>query len=603
MVATTAGGPSLATKPRPLYLETPGGAVFGVFHEPSAVAEEGLPAVLFCAPWGWNETVSYHSRRTWAQSLAASGHPVLRFDLPAVGDSAGKPDQLGLVSSWVAAIAAAAERLAELAPGREIAVLGMELGGLLSLEAARQGAPIDALALWAVPKDGRGFVRTVKAFSRMQRWGGEPDGGSPLPEGWIEAAGFVLSAETASALGGLRPTAEDQPARLARVLVLGRDEIAPEAALVEHLGSAGAVVQADQGLGWDDLVLHPGYTVPPPGTMARLATWLAEGRREGVGACGSPPEVAENEFEGDAPWREEVLHDLPPQTFAILVTPPERSEDPGEEVVVFLNAGAVRHIGPNRVWVDSTRELVRRGVTSVRVDLAGIGETDGDSARFAEDAGFYEPAFGKQVRAILDSLERAGVGRRFVVLGLCSGGYWSFRAGLEDPRVVKTILLNPGALRWRDSLVMEQHGKGLELLVQPRLWGKLLRGGFSLRQMQAFLHLAYRRLVQRIRALSLRVRAADSGAPIERLPGVEADLDALRDAGVAAVLAFSQSEMTEDELRRFGILDDLARWPNLRAVDLPGVDHALASTSAQAAARKLILEEVAGKAETAASSS
>lgn len=581
------------------YIDVPGGAIFGVYHAPGDAAPTGLPAVLFCSPWGWNETVSYHSRRTWAQSLAAAGHPVLRFDLPVVGDSTGTPEEADLASRWVGAVTAAAERLAELAPGRELVAFGMELGGLLALAAARGGAPIDALALWAVPKDGRGFVRTVQAFSRMQRWSGGPDGDSPLADGWVEAAGFVLSAETIEALRGLKPTAVAPP-EVGRALVLGRDEIEPEAALVEHLASAGAEVEADRGPGWDDMVLHPGYTVPPPVTMERLRAWLDAGRREGAPAPGAVTAPARLRDPEEGAWREEVLADLPPDTFAVLTEGAGGEEGDDEDLVVFLNAGAVRHIGPNRIWVDSARELARRGVRSVRVDLAGIGEADGPSARFAEVSEFYDPQFGRQVIDVLDSLERAGIGRRFIVLGLCSGGYWSFRVGLEDRRVTKAIMLNPGALRWRSSLVMEQHGKGLDMLAQGRLWKKLLRGEIDAKKLRAFLELTVRRLTQIARGVVRKLRGSTEEQPLERSSGIEADLDALRDASVRLVLAFSHDEMTAAELRGFGIFDELERWPNLTVVDLPGVDHALASTSAQAAARRLIRDEIADDAGRAA---
>jgi alpha-beta hydrolase superfamily lysophospholipase len=601
--------------PEPLYIDAPGGPVFAVYHRPADAAPAGRPAVLFCAPWGWNETVSYHSRRTWAEALAEAGHPVLRFDLPAVGDSAGAPAEADLLDRWIAAVGAAATRLAELAPGRELVALGMELGGLLALEAARGEAPIDAIALWAMPKGGRGFVRTVQAFSAMQRWAGGPDGDSPLPEGWIEAAGFVLSAETSAALRKLKPTAGEPPAGVARFLVLGRDEIEPEADLVAHLGSAGAAVEADLGPGWDDMVLHPGYTVPPPLVMERLAAWLTQGDRDGVPPAAAVGEPADRAGLGagspgsesvlvdpDAgAWHERVLDGLPADSFGVLADPAGGAPPADEPVVLFLNAGAVRHIGPNRIWVDSARELAGRGVRSVRLDLAGIGEADGPSARFAEISEFYDPGFGDQVVAILDALERAGVGRRFVVVGLCSGGYWSFRVSLRDPRVVETVLLNPGALRWRSSLVMEQHGKGLGMLASGRLWKKTLRGEFEAKQIRAFLELAMRRLSQIARGLLRRLRGGgEEGQPLERSSEIEEDLDALRDKSVPAVLAFSQDEMTAEELRGFGIFDQLARWPNLTAVELPGVDHALASTSAQEAARELIGDVVAGDALRAA---
>ena len=72
---------------RPVYLATAPDPVFGYFHP----AGGGRTAVLICSPFGWDETASYRVRYRWAEHLAAAGHPVLRIDLPGVGDSAGSP--------------------------------------------------------------------------------------------------------------------------------------------------------------------------------------------------------------------------------------------------------------------------------------------------------------------------------------------------------------------------------------------------------------------------------------------------------------------------------------------------------------------------------
>lgn len=583
--------------PRPTYIDAAKGPLFAVFHPPAAArAGEGRPAVLFCAPWGWNETVSYRSRRDWATALAADGHPVLAFDLPGVGDGRGSPHDQGLVERWVEAVAAATERLAALAPGREVALLGMELGGLLALEAARRGAQIEALAIWAMPRDGRAFFRATKAFSRMQRWGGGPDGDSPLPEGWIEAAGFVLSAETADALRELKPADVSPPAGLRRALVLGRDQIAPDQTLADHLAGAGVAVEAAPGPGWEEMVAHPGYTTAPPETMERFSRWLSAGAESGDAAPAAEPGKAEVLIEvGDGSVHERPLDFMPEGTFGILAEPVDAPAT--DDCVVFLNAGAVRHIGPNRIWVDSARELAAAGVPSVRVDLAGIGEAAGVSARFAEVAEFYEPEFGEQVGAVLGALERAGVGRRFVLAGLCSGGYWAYRLGIEDERVDRIVLLNTGAFIWRHSLVMEYDDKGISMLGERRLWRKLLRGEFDLKKVRAFGYLVVRRLRQGAQTLLRRVGGAGEGEPLERWPALEAEFDLLRDRGTKVALAFSEAEPALEEIERKGVVADLGRWPDIEFVELPGVDHALASTSAQAAARRLLRQVAVGQTE------
>src|SRR5581483_8943361 len=97
-----------------------------------------------------------------------------------------------------------------------------------------------------------------------------------------------------------------------------------------------------------------------------------------------------------------------------------------------------------------------RGIPSLRLDLAGIGDSDGDAARFVDVAEFYEPELGGQIAAALDALGTSLGSRRFLLVGLCSGGYWSFRAALADDRVAAVAAVNPGALVWSRLLIHDR---------------------------------------------------------------------------------------------------------------------------------------------------
>lgn len=262
---------------QPIYLKSGQETIFGLFHRPVAGAA-AQSAVLICAPWGWDEVASYRSRRLWAERLAAAGHPTLRFDLPSSGDSSGSPGDPARIKAWVAAIGVASEWLATVAGGVPIALLGLGLGGLLARQALADGAPVEELVLWGSPRAGRAFVRETRAFSRLQPWGHSRAGDldlTPLPQGWIEAGGFVLSAETLEDLASLQP--QPPAAGLRRVLLLERDGIEVDGDLRESLEAGGAAVSAAPGEGWGKMVSHPERTVAPLEVFDRVESWLVKG--------------------------------------------------------------------------------------------------------------------------------------------------------------------------------------------------------------------------------------------------------------------------------------------------------------------------------------
>ncbi len=582
----------------PVYLDTALDVVFGLFQPPAGDTPP-LTAVLICAPWGWDEVASYRSRRHWAERLAAAGHPTLRFDLPATGNSGGMPADPARVESWVGAISSAAEWLRETGGGSRVAILGLGLGGLLAREAVSKGAPIEEMALWASPGKGRSFVREMRAFSRLQE--GRPveeSSGSvaPLPDGWLETGGFVLSAETLESLESLDPELAT-PSPLRRALLLERDGIEPDRDLQAELEGRGVEVTVAPGDGWGKMVGHPERTKLPLGMAERVAAWLRQ--------AGEPVPAATRRSEREAPApisskpeldvdgrrvRESPLAVPQPygNAFGVLTEPTESSAV--DLCVVFFNAGAVRHTGPNRLWVEASRRWAARGVATMRVDLEGIGEADGDDGKRSDVASFYVPDFEEQVEAVLDFLEERGVGKRFLLVGLCASGYWSFRVALRDSRAQAALLLNAGALTWHANLLNQREARKLDRVYRLHWWGKLLRGEVGLSRLWVFARLSL------VKAGRLARRQVNRLAGRRGAPGAEfsldSDLDRMRDSGTRLVLAFSEGEPLHTELEAKGVLDRLDRWPNLELGSLPGSDHTLRPAAAQIAARELIDSEV-----------
>jgi len=596
---TASGRLSAAT---PIYLGTGADAAFGMFHAPAAQAAAAGPvsvatAVLIAPPWGWDDVSSYRTRRTWAEDLAAAGHPTLRLDFPGTGDSGGSAAEPGRIDAGAAAIAAGAAWLRGTTGAAQVAVLGLGFGGMVAAKAVAAGAPIDDLILWAVPARGRGLVRQFRAFAGLQgsrySLSGEPEP-SVLPDGWLEVNGFVLSADTIAALEAIELIA--LPATgLRRVLLLDQDGIAVDDAVVDHLRAAGADVAVRPGPGWGAMTFHPERPAVPGEVLDAVRAWLAEAPT--VTSLRAPVLVPEATTELDQTIDGVVVRETPitfdgpgGRLFGVLTRPVDDASAPLSGV--FLNAGAVRRIGPNRIWVDTARQWAARGVATLRMDLEGIGDSDGDEERYRDVAQFYvRDEVADQIRGAIDALAYRGFGSGIVLAGLCAGGFWAFRGADLDDRVRAAFLLNPGALDWRADLVELRLAARLQRLRHRAWWRRLLTGGVRFARMRAIAGAAVRRVGRGLTGLPARlVRASTTGH--ETATSSAAILDRLTAAGTTVVMAFSTDEPLYLELERNGFLARAHRWSTLRLDRLPGRDHTLRPIVAQRAARALLDREL-----------
>lgn len=119
-----------------------------------------------------------------------------------------------------------------------------------------------------------------------------------------------------------------------------------------------------------------------------------------------------------------------------ILTMPTRPlpEAPG---VILLNAGLLHRVGPNRLNVELARSLAEVGVTSLRFDMAGIGDSELQVGGMLD----IERSRDDVVEAIDALASVHGIGQ-FVLVGLCTGAYNAFRAALVDDRVVGGVLID-----------------------------------------------------------------------------------------------------------------------------------------------------------------
>ncbi|HEY7932751.1 MAG TPA: alpha/beta fold hydrolase [Solirubrobacteraceae bacterium] len=579
---------------RAIYLRGRGDvdeAMFAFFH-PAGGDSSRCHGVVICPPFGWDEVCSYRARRDWAAQLAAAGHPTLRIDLPGTGDSTGEADDPGRVDVWSTAVANTAQWLRDSGGCERVAAIGIGSGGLIVLRAIADGASIEEAVLWAVPSRGGAFLRELRVFAQFE----EPDQDGKenlLPDGYAGAGGFVLSAESTEALQALDVSElELSSSHLRRTLLLGRDGIAVDDVLRTHLESAAVEVSTAEGSGYGAMMAKPHLARSPRSVFESVLEWLEQGAFSEASPRGG--EVApQSRLEsidcvqgielGSQEQRikesELVIQRSHGRLFGILAEP---LDGPTQDFcAVFLNAGAIRRIGPNRMWVQIARRWAVRGVPTLRLDLEGIGDADGDAERFDTLAELYVPELVEQVRAALDVLEARGLPRRYVLIGLCSGAYWSFHGALCDQRVSAALMLNPRAIFWSPSL---ETMRGLRRgVLRTSAWWRLRHGEIPLAEVVPLFRYARGTLLEvpRLVVASWRTRRMGANA-------LDLALDRLRDSGKRILFVFSGNEPLHEEFQSEGRLDHADRWPNVDFSFIPGTDHTLRPIRSQHAAREAL---------------
>jgi pimeloyl-ACP methyl ester carboxylesterase len=149
----------------------------------------------------------------------------------------------------------------------------------------------------------------------------------------------------------------------------------------------------------------------------------------------------------------------------------------------------VRRVGPHGWYVPLARRLASGGLTVLRIDLGGLG----DSA--PRPSSRHRPVYPTEavddVRLAVEWLRREQGVEQVHLLGLCSGAYHAFKAAVAGVPLASALMLNPLTFFWREGLSLDpelaEHRVALQAADYGRAvwkaerWLKLLRGQVDLR--------------------------------------------------------------------------------------------------------------------------
>jgi dienelactone hydrolase len=356
--------------------------------------------------------------------------------------------------------------------------------------------------------------------------------------------------------------------------VLGRDGTGPDKSLLEALGAAGADVRTDPGRGWGE-ALERAQSKSPTAIFEIVNSWLAESANPGRELAGDVSCAAAELGAFGERLRETpiVFEGAGQQLFAVVAEPIDAPMADG--TVILFNAGAIRRIGPNRMWTEASRRWAARGVPVVRVDLEAIGDAAGDSSQYTTDDGFYTQPLVDQARTTLELADERHLPDNFLLGGLCSGAWWSFELALTDPRVRGAVMLNPRLLAPDQAADGNREIRKLGRLLTRSGFRNMIREKHKLRRasrLASFLLETPRRVLQSARSAS------------DTLPE---KLRTLQARGQRIHFAFSGDEPLHQELcARYGVsrMEDMG----VRFHELPYKSHTLKPLKAQKAAHVLL---------------
>ena len=450
----------------------------GWFHRDPAAFPTGQVAVI-CGPVGYEYTRAYRSLRHLAERFARSGIPALRFDYHGIGDSPGDDLDPGRLAAWESNVRDALRHFnrgqtpfshrEKGAPARVILV-GVRLGATLAARVASE-IPVERLVLWNPVVTGRPYLRELQAIAASA---------AKVQcdvEGAFEAAGFVMSAETQQSIRAIDLRAATPAAD--RILLAHRDDLAPDETLAAVWRDKGLAVDTRALPGWAGMMAEHQFTVVPKEALDAIIAWAWEEDSAPTAPPVAPPAIFRpNEFPVTFDGLAGVLHK--PQA------------DSAKPAIVMFNAGAVHHVGPNRIYVEMARRLAREGYPCLRFDLEGLG----DSALFdrAQRENHPYPDWAtRDARCAFRFLREQHGYSRFIALGLCSGAHTAFHAGLEidDEAIEQLVLINPLTFRWVEGMSLETTTRVYDEMAyrksmkDPKRWMKLLRGDVNFKRLFA----------------------------------------------------------------------------------------------------------------------
>jgi dienelactone hydrolase len=449
--------------------------LFGWFHSDAGAAKADV-AVLICGSLSREALDSYHSLRVMADAFAQAGYPTMRFDYAGSGDSCDIAETLDAPGEnwtiWQQNIHDVADDLRRRTGAKRLIFCGLRIGAALAVLAAECRNDVAGLILLAPVLRGRSYLR------QLQIEGGSAPGKAAAKGGGLEFHELSFGAKTVDLIGLVDLRRVKLSAGL-RAAIFSQTPTRPLSECVSAWAERGLVVDSYGFDGLEPLLCPDTQGYREPAASAEMIDWMKK-------AVPSQSHLAGGGLDADGeglrlPGCVETALRFGPEDrlFGILSRPDGHLS---EAAVIIVNTGRNPRTGVGRFGVEFARRLAAEGITALRFDFAGLGDSIGLAGEENMRSDVFENDRSADISAAIDTLEQLGY-RRFMVHGICSGAYHGLHAAATETRIEAVLMANLPLFLWKNGdSIAESKKRSYSLshyttrMAGRASWARLLRG-------------------------------------------------------------------------------------------------------------------------------
>lgn len=572
---------------------------------------EGCSAygVVLCEPLGHEALWTHKLMRAFAERLADEGLWVLRFNYPCAGDSLGDDIDAERFSKSVDSIHRAIATLRAHAPISDLTLLGIRAGASFAMLAAAAendsggASKVDALVALSPVVRGRSYMRELSLIQQQ----------------WLETAPPAVQQEylkehCVSILGHRYPTdlvdeiralnlsdAVNNASSLPRAVLLVDTNQGDSPALCTALQSRGVEVSSEVFLEFPATMREGTRSRLPLKTIDSIAHWIVQRMQDGAPTAGHDTERAKSYESAGTPVAliangisESLVSVGPAQLSGILCGPTEiAAARPGSPTLLIASTASNPRTADGRVAVRLAREMAHHGITTLRVDMRGIGDSGAQATDDQSGIPYSDRAI-EDIATAADWLAAQGH-RDIIAFGICSGAYASLHAATKTTSLAGVIAINLARFIWPRGMTLDdarkqQTNSTRGYLASVRNWRKWRRLICERRDPRPVLRELGKVLIGRMGRPLVRIAERFGWQPPAGTAlGI---IHHLARRGAKVLFVYGEFDPGVDELNRyFGpVRRAFKRWRQVRVRTMRQLDHSLYGTSGADAVIDLCVE-------------